>query len=243
MIYANLGDQRTLKAKIVGRDPFTDLALLKVDANNLTVARFAPDKSVRPGDWAIAIGTPFGFEHSVSLGVVSAIGRSVEAINPHMELIQTDAAMNPGNSGGPLLNSKGEVIGINAAIRGNAQNIGFAVPVELVRAVSADLLAHGDVKRPFVGLLMHDITGRGRAFGIDHGVAIYRVVPGSPSDKAGLAPGDVILQLDGKPIENTAAVREFLKIQKPGNIVEITFFRKGNGEQRRKLVVGEFPYE
>ncbi|HNB21381.1 MAG TPA: trypsin-like peptidase domain-containing protein, partial [Candidatus Melainabacteria bacterium] len=129
LIKVTLNDKREFQGQLVGKDNFTDLALVKINATGLPIARLGSSKHIRPGEWAIAIGNPFGFEHSVTLGIVSAIGRSVADLNHHVELIQTDAAINPGNSGGPLLNLGGDVIGINTAIRYDAQNIGFAIPV------------------------------------------------------------------------------------------------------------------
>lgn len=128
-IKVTLNDKQVFKGKVVGRDSFTDLALVKIDAQDLPVARFGSSKALRPGDWAIAIGSPLGLDHTVTLGIVSALGRSLADLNNNVELIQTDAAINPGNSGGPLLNIHGEVIGINTAIRSDAQNIGFAIPI------------------------------------------------------------------------------------------------------------------
>jgi S1-C subfamily serine protease len=242
-LYARLQNKRLFLTHMVGKDPFTDLELLKIDADNLPVSRFAPDKKVRPGDWAIAIGTPFGFDHSVSLGIVSAIGRSLADLNNHVELIQTDAAMNPGNSGGPLLNSKGELIGINAVIKSGAQNIGFAVPVDVVRSIAAQLL-HGDMKRPYLGIVMDDIAPSALLqAGVDHGVIILRTVHGSPCETAGLAPGDIILELNGVPMRNTREARDAFKQHKPGDVMDFSFFRKGTGKETRKVSVGEYPYE
>lgn len=243
-LFVSLSDDRSFEAKLVGKDPFTDIAVLKIEASNLPVARFAASKTAHPGDWAIAIGTPFGFDHSVTLGVVSAIGRSIADLNNHVDLIQTDAAMNPGNSGGPLLNSSGEIIGINAVIRGGAQNIGFAVPADVVRFMCGELIAHGDFKRPFIGLVMIDLSEEAtKELGVEHGVLVSRVIAGSPCDKAGIGRADVILQLNGKPVQCTRDARELLKERKPGDVMKFVFFRKGSGEQTRNVTVGEFPYE
>jgi len=243
-LFVCLNDSRSLEATVVGKDPFTDIALLKVDARNLPTARFAAKGTTRPGDWAIAIGTPFGFDHSVSLGVVSAIGRSVADLNNHVDLIQTDAAMNPGNSGGPLLNSRGEVIAINAVIRSNAQNIGFAIPADAVRESAKEIMRNGDVKRPYVGIFMAEVDPYRMSKGEpDKGALLARVVPGSPCEKAGLGRGDIVVKLNGLPIETTKDVRELLKRSHPGDILEFVVFRRGSGEQMRKVVIGEYPYE
>jgi serine protease Do len=176
--------------------------------------------------------------------VLSALGRSIADLNNHVDLLQTDAAMNPGNSGGPLLNSRGEVIGINTVVRSNAQNIGFAVPVDVVRNVSNQLLAHGDIKRPFIGIFMEDMnTALTSRWGIDHGVVILRVVPGSPAGKAGVAPGDVIIKLNETAVETSKDARANLQRMRPGDVLDFTFFRKGTGQQHRKVMVGDYPYE
>ena len=243
-LFISLSNGSSFRAKVVGKDPFTDIAVVKIDSSNLPVAKFAADKSTRPGDWAIAIGTPLGFDHSVSLGVVSAIGRSIADLNNHVDLIQTDAAMNPGNSGGPLFNSRGEVIGINAVIRGGAQNIGFAVPSEIVKWISGELIAHGDFKRPYIGIVMAELTPEGaRQLGIDRGVVVTDVVRNSPCDRAGLSKSDVIIKLNGRDVNNIKDARETLKSRKPGDVMQFVFSRKGIGEQTRNVLVGEFPYE
>lgn len=139
-IRVTLSDNRTFCGQVVARDNISDLALVKIDAQHLPVARLGHSDSIRAGDYAVAIGTPMGLQHSVTLGIVSAIGRSLNGLNNNLELIQTDAAINPGNSGGPLLNIEGEVIGINMAIRSDAQNIGFAIPVDVARTAARKLL-------------------------------------------------------------------------------------------------------
>ncbi len=243
-LFISLSNGSSFRAKVVGKDPFTDIAVVKIDATNLPVAKFAADKSTRPGDRAIAIGTPFGFDHSVSLGVVSAIGRSIADLNNHVDLIQTDAAMNPGNSGGPLFNSRGEVIGINAVIRGGAQNIGFSVPSDIVKWIAGELIAHGDFKRPYIGIVMAELTPEGaRQLGINRGIVVTDVVRNSPCDKAGLSKSDVIIKLNGRDVDNIKDARETLKTRKPGDVMQFVFSRKGIGEQTRNVLVGEFPYE
>ncbi len=161
-IKVTLSDQRAFKAKLIGRDMFTDLAVLKIDANQLPVVPFANNalQEVRPGDWAIVIGNPLGYDHTVTLGIVSAIHRSLIGLNAHVELIQTDAAINPGNSGGPLLNIHGQIIGLASAIRNDAQNIGFAIPVSIIEQVSNALIKEGTIARPYLGVFMKDFDNR-----------------------------------------------------------------------------------
>src|SRR5262249_13897764 len=157
-ISVTLNDGRKFTGKVVGRDAYTDLALVKIDAAGLPVCQLGSSATVRPGDWAIAIGSPVNLEHSVTFGIISAIGRSVaEAGVANVELIQTDAAINFGNSGGPLLNIRGEVIGLNTAIFGNAQNIGFAIPIDTAKEVMAQLLEHGTITRAYLGMYMQDL--------------------------------------------------------------------------------------
>ena len=180
-IKVTLNDKRTFKGTVVGRDSLTDLAIVKIEAKNLPAARFGTSKTIRPGDWAIAIGSPLGLDHTVTLGIISALGRSLSDLNNSVELIQTDAAINPGNSGGPLLNIHGDVVGVNTAIRGDAQNIGFAIPVDVAKDVAAQLLAHGTIARPYLGIFMQELDEK-----LAHSLAL------SPSTKgviiAGIAP-------------------------------------------------------
>ena len=156
-IKVTLNDKREFQGKVVGRDSFTDLALVKIDAKGLPVAQLGTSKALRPGDWAIAIGSPLGLDHSVTMGIISALGRSLNDINS-VDFIQTDAAINPGNSGGPLLNIRGEVIGLNTAIRGDGQNIGFAIPIDIAKEVADQLVVSGSIKRPYVGIYMQDLN-------------------------------------------------------------------------------------
>ncbi|HMP52900.1 MAG TPA: trypsin-like peptidase domain-containing protein, partial [Candidatus Melainabacteria bacterium] len=157
-IEVTLSDGRKFKGKVVGRDSFTDLALVKIEANKLPIIRFGKSDQVKPGDWAIAIGNPSGLDHTVTFGIISALGRSINALGSNVELIQTDAAINPGNSGGPLLNIDGELIGLNTAIQSGAQNIGFAIPIDVARDVVDQLLNKGQIDRPYLGIYMQDLN-------------------------------------------------------------------------------------
>ena len=245
-IMVGLNDKRRLPAELVGRDVFSDLAVLKVKADDLPAAHFGSIRNLRPGDWAIAIGSPLGFDHTVTLGIISAIGRSLddEAFHNRVDLIQTDAAINMGNSGGPLLNIKGEVVGINTAIRGDAQNISFAIPVDEARKVALELIAHGEIPRPYLGIFMQDVNPY-TAPKINlptnlTGVMVMQVVAGGPSDKAGLGRGDVIQKVDGQPVLAVADVRKITRAKKPGDEFDVEFWRKGR-EQTRRIVVGKYP--
>ena len=243
-----LNDKRVLPAEVVGSDSFSDLALLKVPAERLTAARFGSTKDLRVGDWAIAIGSPFGIDQTVTLGIISALGRerSDSTFHNKIDLIQTDAAINPGNSGGPLLNIAGEVIGINSAIRADAQNISFAIPVDEARKVTVALLQHGEIARPYLGIFMHDLNEQlGRQLGYPanlKGVLVTQVVRQSPCHKAGIGPADVLVKVDGKDVTSAKAVREKIAELKPGNSLEVLIWRKGV-MQTRKILVGKYPSE
>lgn len=243
-IKVTLSDKRVFKGKVVGRDTFTDLALVKIDANNLPVVHFGASAKLRPGDWAIAIGNPIGLDHTVTLGIVSALGRSLGDLNNNVELIQTDAAINPGNSGGPLLNIHGEVVGINTAIRSDAQNIGFAIPIDIAKDVVSGLLAHGAVERPYVGIYMQDLDDNlARSLGVPRntkGVVVARVAPDSPADQAGLTHGDVIERVDGKPVSASKEVQHLVRAHKVGDSVNLLIAREG-ALRAMTMKIGSYP--
>lgn len=241
-----LNDQRSFKAKLIGRDIFTDLAVVKIEADHLPVMPFGNSKEIRPGEWAIAIGNALGFDHTVTLGIVSAINRSLGDMNTHVELIQTDAAINPGNSGGPLLNVAGEVIGITSAIRSDAQNIGFAIPVDVVEQVAKGLIKKGVIVRPYLGVYMKDLDARvisGLNLPADsHGVLILKVVTGSPAQRAGITAGDLIEKCEGTPVSSATDVRHIVKKFKPGDFMSFSIFRDGRSDTK-KLLIGNYPNE
>lgn len=243
-INVTLDDKRTFKGKVVGRDSFTDLALVKIDAANLPEARFGSSKSLRPGDWAIAIGSPMGLDHTVTFGIVSALGRSLNELGTNVELIQTDAAINPGNSGGPLLNIKGEVIGLNTAIRGDAQNVGFAIPVDVAHEVAEQLLSHGKIARAYLGVYMQDLdVSLKKSLGLpekSNGVLVARVSPDSPADKAGMMQGDVIQKIDGKQMESSKQVQELVRKHKPGDSLNLLVMRNG-ALTAVTIKIGDYP--
>jgi serine protease Do len=210
-------DGQHLVGKTVGIDDATDLAVVKVQAKNLSSARFADSSRARPGEWVVAIGSPFGLDYTVTVGVVSAVGRGEMHQNEIEDYLQTDASINPGNSGGPLVNLKGEVLGINTMIVGGGTGIGFAIPANLARLVSDQLIDKGSVQRPYIGVAFQPLTiDLAKHFGVESrgGALVSSVVTGGPAEKAGVKAGDVIIGLDDKPIK---AHRDLLRmlLEKP----------------------------
>ena len=243
-ILVTLSNQKTYSAKVVGRDELTDLALIKIKANNLPIARLGDSEKLRPGDWVIAIGSPLGLQQTVTLGIVSALGRSLGKLSQSVQLIQTDAAINPGNSGGPLLNIHGEVIGINTAISGDAQNIGFAIPVAVAKSVAKELLESGKVSHPYLGIFMQDLTPALAAqLGIDpnlKGAIIVRLSRSGPAYEAGMKPADVIVEMEGKPIISSQDVQKCVGTRKPGDQVDAVVMRNGK-KIPLTIKIGEAP--
>jgi S1-C subfamily serine protease len=230
-ILITLNDKRKFKGKVVGRDPFTDLALVKIEVGNLPVARFGTSIGLRPGDWAIAIGSPLGMDHSVTLGIISAIGRQVDGLSQIAEVIQTDAAINPGNSGGPLLNIHGEVIGLNEAIRGDGQNIGFAIPVDTVKDVAKQLIDHGSIARAYLGINMQEINPElAESLGLPNetkGVLVARTMPDGPAAKAGIENGDIIQIVDGSSVQTPKDVQKSVFKHRPNDKLSVLVSRNG----------------
>jgi len=223
------------EATIVGRDPKTDLALIRVEsAEDLVALPLGDSASVRPGDWVVAIGNPFGLEHTVTAGIVSAKGRNIGQ-GPYDDFIQTDAAINPGNSGGPLLNLAGEVIGINTAINPRANTIGFAVPVNMAKDILPQLRATGHVTRGWLGVLIQKITPElADSFGLedDQGALVSRVDPEGPAAAAGIERGDVIVEFDGEEIETMEDLPRIVAATPVGKTVDVVVLRDG----KRKTV-------
>jgi serine protease Do len=213
-ILVRLSDGREFSARIIGADQKTDLALLKIDlpnAERLPVLPLGDSTALEVGQWVVAIGSPFGFDHTVTAGIVSAKGRAIGA-GPYDDFIQTDASINPGNSGGPLLNMKGEVVGINTAIIAHAQGIGFAIPADLARGIITQLKATGSVTRGWLGVQIQDVTEDIKEYyGLSSakGAFVARVFEGDPADRAGIKAGDVIVEVDGKRVEDS---RELTRI-------------------------------
>lgn len=235
-ITVKLLDGRVFQGKVVGTDPFSDVALIKVDANNLPTLPLGNSDMIRVGEWVIAIGNPFGLTHTVTVGVVSAKGRSGIGVTDIEDFIQTDAAINPGNSGGPLLNLKGEVIGMNTAIfsrSGGYMGIGFAIPINIVKTVVEQLKTKGKVERGWLGVVIQDLTpdlAKELGLKVTEGVLITEIIPDSPAAKAGLKEKDVIIKVNGKPVRNASELRSQILILKPGTEVELEIIR--NGEKK-----------
>lgn len=231
-IVVTLRDGRKFDATVVGRDPMTDLAILKLkNASNLTPAKLGDSSKLRPGEWVIAVGSPLGFDHTVTLGIVSALSRQVPDINSNVEFIQTDAAINPGNSGGPLVNLKGEVIGINTAIVGSGQNIGFAIPSSTVKRISQELVSNGKVTRPWIGINMTNLSPElAKSLGLPEntsGIAVAQVIPGGPAEKAGLEQGDIIQRVDGKPMSSSKDMQDLVRSKPANSSLNLQILREG----------------
>jgi serine protease Do len=223
-------DETELRAEVVGRDPKTDVALLRVETDREIFALPLGDSDpVRPGDWVVAIGNPFGLEHTVTAGIVSAKHRNIQQ-GMYDDFIQTDAAINPGNSGGPLINLAGEVIGINTAIRQGANTIGFAVPVNMAKTVLPQLRAHGRVTRGWLGVVIQDITpDLAEAFDLEdqRGALVSKVVKDGPAEAAGIQRDDVIREFDGQPIDDFGDLPRIVATTPVDKKVEVVVLRKG----------------
>ena len=235
-----LQNESTYKAKVVGRDPKTELAVIKIDANDLTAAELADSEKVHIGDWVLAIGGPFGLRNTVTAGIVSAKGRDTVGIADYENFIQTDAAINPGNSGGPLINMRGEVIGINTAIAtrsGSNAGVGFSIPSNMARLIMQSLIKNGHVARGFLGALIQDLTPElASSFGFKgkHGVLIGDINADGPADKAKLKAGDIITKFNGVWVNNSRQLRNRVANTAPGTKVKLEFFR---GERTRTVEV------
>jgi serine protease Do len=226
-------DEKEFDAEIVGRDPNTDLALIKIKAKrDLPVLAFGDSEDLQVGQWVMAIGNPFGLDHTVTAGIVSAKGRVIGS-GPYDDFIQTDASINPGNSGGPLLNMKGEVIGINTAIVAGGQGIGFAIPVNLAKGIIEQLKNKGEVTRGWLGVGIQDISEEVAAYyGIEEkkGVLVIEVFPGDPADLAGIKPKDIILSVNGKKVGTTRELTSLIANTGVGDAVKIKIWRNGEIE-------------
>jgi len=226
-------DGTQVNAKLIGVDPDSDLAVLRVDSKNLSAAPVGTSSDLMIGETVVAVGNPFGLSGTVTTGVVSALGRSVpskEEGRTFTDFIQTDASINPGNSGGPLLNIEGRVVGINTAILGNAQGIGFAIPVDRAKKVIQDLLRYGQVHSAWIGAVTATITpeeARRLSLRASRGALVSRVFPGSPALAAGLRPGDVITAVEGKPVDSREAFSTFTSTVPSGQPVQLTVLREG----------------
>lgn len=232
-ITVTLRDGRQLEAEVVGSDPETDVAVIKIPPENLTDLKTTNSDELRVGDFVIAIGNPFGLGQTVTSGIVSALSRSGLGIEGYEDFIQTDASINPGNSGGALVNLNGELVGINTAIfsrSGGNIGIGFAIPINLALNVMEQLLETGEVKRGFLGVYAQNLDPElAEAFGLSRqtGAIISKILPDSPAEKAGLKPGDIVTQIDGKRVRNAADVKNRIGLLNVGDVITFEILRDG----------------
>jgi serine protease Do len=231
-VIIKLTDKREFKAKVLGSDKRSDVALIKIEASNLPVAKLGDPSRLKVGEWVVAIGSPFGFESSVTAGIVSAKGRSLNQEN-YVPFIQTDAAVNPGNSGGPLFNMRGEVVGMNSQIysrSGGFMGLSFAIPIDLALEVREQLQAKGRVSRGRLGVVIQEVNKElAESFGLKkpEGALVSTVEKGAAADKAGLEPGDIILKFDGKPVVESSDLPRMVGGTKPGTKSVMQVWRRG----------------
>ncbi|MFN6465432.1 MAG: HhoA/HhoB/HtrA family serine endopeptidase [Nostoc sp. DedVER02] len=253
-VTVTLKDGRTFKGKVLGKDELTDVAVVKIQADNLPLVALGNSDQLQPGEWAIAIGNPLGLDNTVTTGIISATGRSsnqIGAPDKRVEYIQTDAAINPGNSGGPLLNSRGEVIAMNTAIIQGAQGLGFAIPINTAQRISSQIIATGKVEHPYLGIQMVGLTPQlkqninsdpnsGLSVNEDKGVLVVKVVPNSPAAKAGIRAGDVIQKLGGQSVTDASSVQKVVENSQVGGDLRLELRRNG---QNLNIAVqpGAFP--
>ncbi|WP_204105092.1 MULTISPECIES: HhoA/HhoB/HtrA family serine endopeptidase [Spirulina sp. CCY15215] len=243
IVKVTLKDGRALEGKVVGRDSVTDVAAIEIDAKNLPAVTLGNSETLIPGEWAIAIGNPLGLDNTVTVGIISATGRSSSQVgvpDKRVRFIQTDAAINPGNSGGPLLNAKGEVIGINTAIRADAQGLGFAIPIETAKRIANQLFAEGKAEHPYLGVQMITLNADRRdelnqspdqpfVITSDRGIIVMGVIPNSPAARGGFQIGDIIIKVDGNAVSNATDVQQQVELSQIGKPLRIEVDRKGKG--------------
>jgi Do/DeqQ family serine protease len=247
-VKVTLKDGRTFQGKVMGTDPVTDVAVVKIQSNNLPTVELGDSARLKPGEWAIAIGNPLGLDNTVTSGIISATGRSssdIGAPNERVNFIQTDAAINPGNSGGPLLNARGQVIGMNTAIIQDARGLGFAIPINTAKTIANQLIATGSVKHPYLGIEMVTLTpdlqkkinddpNSNLTIYHSQGVLVTKVILDSPAAKAGLRSGDAIEQIDGQQIKDANSVQQIVEQKQVGNNLQIGLYR---GDRPRSVSV------
>ena len=255
-VKVTLRDGQIYQGEVLGVDPITDVAVVKIDGTDLPKAILGKAENLTPGEWAIAIGNPLGLDNTVTVGIISAVGRSSSQVgvpDKRVRFIQTDAAINPGNSGGPLLNAKGEVVGINTAIRADAQGLGFAIPIETAQRIANQLFTKGRADHPYLGIHMVNLNPEAKKeinnqkkldFQIteDKGVLIVKVVPNSPADKAGFRAGDTIVKISDRRIATSLEVQETVESSKIGETLEVEVIR----DSKIKIIEvrpGAFPQE
>lgn len=246
-VTVKLADKREFRAKVVGSDSRTDVALIKINAENLPKVTLGDPDKLRVGEWVLAIGAPFGFENSVTAGIVSAIGRSLPQEN-YVPFIQTDVAVNPGNSGGPLFNMKGEVVGMNSQIisrSGGYMGLSFAIPIDVATDVAEQLKTNGSVSRGRLGVVIQQVTpDLAEAFGLKKpgGALVADVESGSPADKAGVKVSDIILKFNGKPVTGSVDLPRMVGATKPGSRATLSIWRK-KAMHETEVIVGEIKDE
>lgn len=238
-VIVTLKDGRSYEGRVVGVDDVTDVAVVKIDAENLPNVKIGNSQNLIPGQWAIAIGNPLGLDNTVTIGIVSATDRTSRQVGVperKVSFIQTDAAINPGNSGGPLLNASGEVIGVNTAIRADAQGLGFAIPIETAARIANELFTKGYVEHPFLGVNVENLSPKKKKqinkdnklnIKQDYGVVIEEILKDSPAEKTGLSVGDLILQMNRQPIKTAAQVQRIVESSAVGDTLEIQLKRQG----------------
>ncbi|MBT9312260.1 HhoA/HhoB/HtrA family serine endopeptidase [Leptothoe kymatousa] len=240
-VTVTLKDGRILDGRVLGSDPVTDIAVIKVDERNLPTVDLGNSDQLQPGEWSIAIGNPLGLDNTVTVGIVSGVGRSSNQVgvpDKRVEFIQTDTAINPGNSGGPLLNQQGEVIGVNTAIINGAQGLGFAIPINMVERIATELAENGQVEHPFVGIQMVTLSptvkeeintnpNSGLTVSEDKGILVARVLPDSPAAKGGLRAGDIITAIGDTTVTEAAEVQRIVGDGKVGKQISIEVQRNG----------------
>ena len=245
-VKVTLKDGKIYQGKVMGVDPMTDIAVIQIQANNLPTVSIGESNKLQPGEWAIAIGNPLGLDNTVTVGIISVLGRSsveVGVPDKRVKFIQTDAAINPGNSGGPLLNAQGEVIGVNTAIRADAQGLGFAIPIQTAQRVADQLFSRGKMDHPYLGIQMVTLspelkqellTQKELPFKIEaeKGVLIVQIAKNSPAAQAGLKPGDIILKVGEAKVETATDVQEQVELSKIGQILQLEIDR----QQKTKMI-------
>ena len=245
-IIVKLADKREFQAKLLGIDRRTDVALLKIDAKDLQAVKLGKPKNIKVGEWVAAIGSPFGLENTMTVGVVSAKGRALPQQENYVPFIQTDVAINPGNSGGPLFNTNGEVIGINSQIysrTGGYMGLSFAIPIDVAMDVADQLKNNGKVVRGWLGIAIQEVTDElTEALGLKDksGALVAAVNKGAPAGKAGIEAGDVILKFNNKVIETSSDLPKYVRLTKPNNVVPVEIWRNANVKTLR-VKIGEMP--
>ena len=245
-VTVKLQDGREFTAKTIGADVHSDVAVIKIDGKDLPMLELGDSDKLEVGEWVVAIGNPFGLSHTLTVGVVSAKGRSSVGITDYENFIQTDAAINPGNSGGPLVDLDGRVVGMNTAIfsrSGGYMGIGFAIPINMAKAIKEQLIQTGSVTRGYLGIVIQDLTPElAKSFKLKNqqGILVAQVSEDSPADKAGLKQGDVIVAFAGKPVEKVGSFRNHVALRKPGSKENITVLRDGKRETF-SITIGKLP--